>query len=313
MDDWGAIWLEKGFGVRPESAADVLAAVSRLSVLSSSTPYVWRGVSRASHSVQPSVFRVPEFRGVTQVDEKAVSEYETRVLREANSWGVGHGSETFPTFLSALATIQHHASTNGSTVPTIGTRLLDVSSEPLTALWFATKTYGQPRGRIPDGVVLAIRSDVMPVFGTHSSQRGTSDAASGLEGGWSRLSRRGGGAFVVRPEFPSPRMAAQNSLFLASKVPKKQRWSGLAAIGIDGLDLGVASGIRPLTDNARDFLLGASQTVGRPQRPEFTAIIVPGDIKDRLREALQTTYGRTESAIFPDVQGFVEHWRPHSN
>lgn len=304
--DWGAFWVRECYGVRPDDAADVLSAISRLAVLSASTSYVWRGVEDARFSVQPSVFRVPEFEGVADVTEASVVGYERSLLAKARAWGVGHGAETFPTYLSALATIQHHAGNN----PAIGTRLLDVSTEPLTALWFASKSVKSPGHREPDGVVFAFRWGRLPTFGTHSDQRGTSDPVSGLDGGMDPLFVTAqGGPFVVRPDFPSSRMVAQNSLFLASRVPESQRRRGLREIGIDGLDLGTKSSVKPLTQGHHDYLSGRTQqSQGKPQQPTLVAIVVPGDSKERLREALATTYGRSEQTIYPDVQGFVDSW-----
>jgi len=302
--DWGSYWVENGYGVRPTRAAEVLSAISRLAVLSASTPYVWRGVNDARFSVQPSVFRVPGLKGGRDADEASVAAYEGKLLNEASEWGVGQGAETFPTHLSALATIQHHA----AGIPGIGTRLLDVSAEPLTPLWFATEPAKVGRQREPDGVVLAIRRRGLPAFGTHSAQRGTRDPNSGLDGGMGLLfGEAQGGPFVVRPEFPSGRMIAQNSLFVASKVPAGRRREGLRAKGIDGLDLGLPSSITPLSEPNRAYLSGeTSQSVGQPTTPLFVAIVVPGNQKARLRTTLGTTYGRSEQTIYPDVQGFVD-------
>ena len=302
--DWGAKWVEWSHGVRRTLAHEVLDSIGRLAVLSASTPYVWRGVRDARHSVQPSVFRVP---GMATASEAQVAAYETRLLKAASRWRLGHGVETLPTVLSALATIQHHASKSDA----IGTRLLDVSTEPLTALWFATEPKSDPvSGRETDGIVFGFRSEGLPHFGTHSDQRGMFDESTQLEGGLSHLFRdSAGGPFVVLPEFPTARMVAQNSLFLASKVPATQRRQGLVRLGFDGLDLGLPSRIHELTENRLQYVAGIGALGrGNPQKPAFVVVVVAADQKRKLRLALETTYGRSAASMFPDAQGFVENW-----
>jgi len=302
--DWGVKWLEWRHAVRPANEVGVLDAIGRLAVMSASTEYVWRGVRDASHGVQPSVFRVP---GMAGRGEDEVAAFEERLLKEAVSWRVGHGVETFPTYLSALATIQHHSSRTSR----IGTRLLDVSTEPLTALWFATASHESASGSPVDGVVFGFKSQDLVHFGTHSDQRGFRDPGTGLEGGLGPLFKRASDRpFVVIPEFPSPRMLAQNALFLASRAPGPQRRNGLLSLGIDGLDLGFPpSRVNELSEPNYSYLCGtAGQHAGHPQKPLFVAIVVRGSLKARLRTMLATTYGRSARTIYPDVQGFVDNW-----
>ena len=69
-------------------------------------------------------------------EEPVLRERELDLLKEARGWGLGREFGGVASDLHLLALMQHHG---------VPTRLLDVTSNPMTAIWFACQTAGGGR------------------------------------------------------------------------------------------------------------------------------------------------------------------------
>ncbi len=106
-------------------------------------PWVWRGQADASHDLTPGMHT----RLGNSPDDARLTEATTNLLEKARSTGVDrHDGVKLPD-MALLALLQHH----GAATP-----LLDVSLDPLIAMYMATVSPNQADEEA-DGVVFAIR------------------------------------------------------------------------------------------------------------------------------------------------------------
>ncbi|MDX6238434.1 MAG: hypothetical protein QOG10_3249 [Kribbellaceae bacterium] len=103
--------------------------------------------------------------------------------------------------------------------------------------------------------------------------------------------------FRAFPALPDERMKAQEGFFLGSAVPK--RYNAPGVLGLNPI------GPAPGGDKLKN-LLQSEQGPGRPVSLPFCAIVIPADVKDKLRDPLKRTYNRRRRVLFPDVDGFRE-------
>lgn len=117
----------QGFEVwRPRSLAQLIDSLSKVTTRDLRRRYVWRGQANVAWSFAPSLFRrIARFTGnvPTEPDMEA---YETDLMSRA----MGRGFYDDKSHASTYALLQHHGA---------ATRLLDVSRDPMMALWFATE------------------------------------------------------------------------------------------------------------------------------------------------------------------------------
>lgn len=292
------LWRDTGWLYEsPYSATDVMEAIGRLSAHSTSHRFAWRGLSSADYALTSSLHRWLEEEGVS-ITEQTVREKELKILREARRWGLGVEGGQLVDDLQLLADLQHFG---------VPTRLIDVTSNPMTALWFATRDSRSSRAA-KSGLLVGINmswyreeSDgarkPQTVFKTIGAPPTT----------WAEL---GGGLghrlttglaldtpFVVSSSVPNPRLLAQEGYFLASAHSDASR-GPLASLKMD-----VPQGDSSVT---RD-LFASPKSRGNPRKLPFVAIIIPSGAKRQLRTYLKNTYSRTAKRLFPDFAGFHDH------
>ena len=132
-------WLDHGWGVQVNSPNQLLRLIGHIALLKQDRTYAWRGQSDASHNFSSSLFRLVS-KANSVVTEEALREEELRILKEARRWGLGRDLGPSATDLHMLAVLQHHG---------VPTRLIDVTSNPMTALWFAIE---EPRADAAESV-----------------------------------------------------------------------------------------------------------------------------------------------------------------
>ncbi len=101
--------------------------------------------------------------------------------------------------------------------------------------------------------------------------------------------------FRVFPALPDERMKAQEGFFLGSAVPNRHKTPGVLGLNPIGSKPG---------DEKLEKLLVRESGPGRPARLPFCAIVIPPQVKDKLRDPLKRTYNRRRRVLFPDVDGF---------
>lgn len=302
----GKAWKDTGWYFEPRSASDVMTAIARVGTHGSNHRFAWRGLANCNYALTSSICRQLVSEAVV-VTEDVLAEREERTLDEARRWGLGVEGGQLVDDLQLLADLQHFG---------VPTRLIDVTSNPMTALWFATeKVFRAPGKRQPEysatGLLVALN---MPwynevatkgrpetVFKTVGSPAATYGALSGglstkrLEG--LRLDT----PFIVSSSMPNPRLRAQEGYFIASGHPDNP------AQPLTSLKIRVPQG-DPEEVRA---LLTEDKGRGLPKTLPFVAVFINSSVKEQLRTYLRLTYSRTAKTLFPDYQGFRDfgRWR----
>lgn len=212
---------------------------------------------------------------------------ERATLMRAHDWGIGIHPTGIEVDHQVLAALQHHGAP---------TRLMDVTTNPWVALWFACETAGTD-----DGVLFGVRRSDLEVLRTggpaiHSfpTWGSTSDPVgwhyrSQLE--WSARERM---PFVVDPVSRNDRIRAQGGMFLTWAMSE----GGCA-------ELGGLSAERLMMSKMADKLDGQSAERGL----RISTVVIPAAMKPAVRRVLAESYDISESRLFPDVQGVAEHLR----
>ncbi|MDP4014176.1 MAG: FRG domain-containing protein [Candidatus Nanopelagicales bacterium] len=276
------------------SVDEALFALGRVGGFELGRRYVWRGVRDANWHSRTSLTRHIAGLKHAPPSEDELRRLEGALVSRARSWGIGAHRGGLDSDQAVLASLQHHGAP---------TRLLDVTTNPLRALWFACKTTaaGEPQ---QSGAVLAF--DVTAAQVLRTADHGAPSAWGSLANpqAWhysqaletSATKRQ---AFLVEPTFPDDRMRAQEATFLASAVPDSP-----TVTGVDDIYIGVGQappGDKKLT---RALSLG-DRDRGRPLKLPFLAILIPPRIKQKTRQTLESGYLINESRLFPDLAGFA--------
>jgi hypothetical protein len=291
-------WKKTGWGYQVSSIDELIRAIGRIGTLQIGRRYVWRGVVDKQFSVRSSLTRhlMTEHEEGVLPDETSMRESEQEILKKAREWGIGIEHGPLATDLHLLALLQHHG---------IPTRLLDVTSNPMTALWFACQRATPERDAA--GVLFAFDVTGLPEYPTVDS--GAAPTYGALEDplGYSLVhaleeSTTRQGPFLVRPSLPDARMTAQEGLFIAGATP--------SVPGIRGVDSLPLDASYPPGANALESLFSQNERrPGRPRRVAFVALLISPVLKWRMLRTLEGTYNRRPSVLFPDLAGFAEQFR----
>jgi hypothetical protein len=279
-----SIWYQRGLLYNPRepnSWRSVLEAINRLATLREPT-YVWRGHESIDWLLVPSIYRklglTPPF-----ATQQEAAEADTAVNREVEAIlrrSEGHGYDFLQGRpigeLTHLALLQH----SGAATP-----LLDVTADPLVALYFACRP-GQHDNR--DAVLLAIdaRSQRMAHFDVSWGESWTESLAH-LQG-----QAQATGIYTPTP-LVTPRLLAQRGRFIFGATPVGVPYSAVCVAERDQWD------IKAL------WQLFGHRGPGRPAIPPVVAIRVAAAHKQPLREVLDTAFGLNQESLFPDLAGFA--------
>ncbi|MGE0818387.1 MAG: FRG domain-containing protein [Candidatus Nanopelagicales bacterium] len=284
-------WVDTGFGYKVSSIDELMRGVSRIGTLAAGRRYVWRGVPDSRYRISSSLVRALTEELGRPPSELELRERELALIRTARQWGVAldvpWGSD-----LHVLAQLQHHG---------IPTRLLDVTSNPITALWFAC----QRTSKTGDAAGALIAFDVTDLPEFQTVEPGGSGTYGGLADplGWPlrvalNTAARDEAPFLVTPTIRDARMQAQEGLFLSGVVP-------LAASvpGMDGLHR--PPGRLPTATTIKS-LFGAAKGPGKPISLPMCVLVIPTTVKKPMRTHLESTYNRSRRVLFPDIGGMRE-------
>lgn len=299
MPDAPVDWTASGWGIRVGSAQELFRLISHIALLEQSRIYAWRGQSNARWQFSSSLYRVLERRD-GNVTETSMRAAEVVRLTEARRWGLGRDLGTSATDMHMLAVLQHHG---------VPTRLFDVTANPMTALYFAVQDEERgPKGRAAksDGVVFAVDVTESEWYETfqHAGGRTYADAENPLSAQWGKALEASGKRsefFRAFPALPDDRMKAQEGFFLGSMVP-----DGNAMPGVQGIHIRQRAAIG--SQRLRNLLDLENRGRGRPAKIPFVAIVIPADVKAKVRNPLKRTYNRRPRVMFPDVDGFRDAW-----
>jgi hypothetical protein len=291
-------WKKKGWGYQVSSIDELIRAIGRIGTLEIGRRYVWRGVVDKQFSVRSSLARylmTKHEEGVLPA-EPVMRGSEQQILTKAREWGIGIEHGPLATDLHLLALLQHHG---------VPTRLLDVTSNPMTALWFACQR--APSTRNGAGVLFAFDVTGLPEYPTVDS--GATPTYGALEDplGYSLVhaleeSTASQRPFLVRPSLPDARMTAQEGLFIAGATPSVPSIPGVDSLPLD-------ASYPPGVDALESLFSQNERRPGRPRRLAFVALLISPTLKWRMLQTLEGTYNRRPAVLFPDLAGFAEQFR----
>lgn len=258
----------------------------------------WRGVTDASWALHSSVYRKFVDRNGSPPDEADVVRYEQELLAAARRrWRFSNLSS-----LETLAHIQHYGGP---------TRLLDVSFNPLVALWFAVEQKYDDSGKPKpdaDGRVFVFDATDRQIDLDGKWGGGDLPWATAPDDKWRRGLPR-----VWRPPSYNERIPAQNSAFLVGGVPLFNAGDNAKYRKAPGN--GSVAGNWSVDDvrRATSVTLSMNSLDRNPQaraKPTFTVRIKAAG-KPEVRATLEKQFGLNASSIYPDLYGLAQHGYQH--
>ncbi|NYF29210.1 MULTISPECIES: FRG domain-containing protein [unclassified Microbacterium] len=296
--DVGFWWTSTGWWIRPNTARDVMNILGAIGVYNARQSFSWRGMSSADYRLTSSLQR----KLGTETSETEMRAAEVELLAAARDWGLGIGPGGYVDDLQLLADLQHYG---------IATRLLDFTSNPMTALWFACQSPKAP-GAARSGILLALNTTGMRQISTVPTGRS-----------WGSLHNPTGSTlhdalqdptpFLVRSAVPNERLRAQEGFFVAGAIPPPRGEviaspSGTRDFRIQRIDPFEAIDVPWVRGDSAKLAasLSADRQRGHPSALPFVAVIIKAGLKKKLLRYLENTYNRTAKILFPDYAGFLE-------
>lgn len=290
LTDWRSnnlLW-EPNSGTKNQKTRRLLQAVAAFTIHPSAGT-VWRGHSSHHYRLTPSGARgrSPTDPACTQAELGHRTQELLRSAGEASRfWRDGLAFRQLNP-LERLAHLQHHAG---------GTALLDLTPDPMIALWMACQPSGVTTGLYPNhGLLIGFNVDGRWVDLTEATedydltlQQLTNDE----QVGW------------LIPPVVNDRIVVQRSRFLVSRLESVGRWHvNISDVWFPDLPPTWPSG----TDADRNKRLENvfEPGKGRPTHLPAVAFLIPGALKDHLVNILQRHYGIARNTVFPDAFGGV--------
>jgi hypothetical protein len=283
----GWIWKCNGWYVEPRSSRAVMSILGSIGVFSSGQKFAWRGASSADYDLRSSLHR----RLGTRASEPQVRRAEVDILRQARTWGLGVTANGPVDDLQLLADLQHYG---------VPTRLIDFTSNPMTALWFACQTPSDQKVA-RSGLLLAL--DVAKWREVESVAAPVSNTYGGLNdptGYALATALTDPNPFVVRSVVPNERLRAQEGFFVAGAQPGAGPVENLRRGPFTSLDIEQRTGDRA----ELEAKLLAERGRGGPSAMPYMAVVIRSDLKKKLLEYLEGTFNRSARVLFPDYAGF---------
>ncbi len=283
-------WTSTGWILRPRSAREVMTFIASIGAHSARSKFAWRGMSSSSYRLSSSLHR-----RLGEVTEATMRAEERLLLSEAREWGLGHGLYGHVDDLQLLADLQHYG---------IATRLIDVTSNPMTALWFACQSPKTPKVAA-SGLLLALNIADWQTLETLPPSGGPEFPPTwgDLQGtGADRLTKllEKHPKFVVRSMNPNDRLRAQEGFFITGALPKqgvRRRLSPFESLDISSPPMDEETLVRRLSVDRRR---------GAPAALPYVAVVIRADLKASLLRHLEGTFNRSARVLFPDWAGLRE-------
>lgn len=272
------------------SAQDAISKVIELAT--EQKELAWRGVGNANYSLYSSLYRRLAKRSATLPREKDLLEAEQSLIERARTeWRFDDRPA-----MEIMAHLQHYGGP---------TRLLDVSYNPLIALWFAVEEKfdgaGNPRPPV-DGRIFAFdvterEVDFDETWNTREIPWTDFPSAT-----WSRELPR-----VWRPSVYNERIAAQNGAFLLGGVPIFYGGENTKYPKRPGSNRGTWKIGEVLQATSVPVYLANMNRRTQDSSSLAYTIRIEADAKEPIRRILEKRYGYHTATIYPDRFGLAEH------
>lgn len=273
-----SFWSDKHLLEAGGNAEEVLVKIARITTWSRECRFVWRGHPCEDWTLHSGLYERVQKKLGTPPDEARLRVFEKDLLDQAGRRDLGGGRDVPE--LQRLAVLQHHGT---------ATRLLDVTTDPIIALWFACEAAQYSKHK---GVLFAIEVSAA----THldwSERRPIVDVLEGLAD--NQLA-------TYLPEPLDARIQVQRGAFVFGRVPDDSATRAAASVPIN---------VPVWTVTNRKEVFG-TRGPGRPKVPSILALRIPQNAKRRLLAILESSYGYTSESIFPDIDGFSRARGRHS-
>ena len=285
---WNKAWARS-----PQTPEELWAEIGFLSfALGIETKFVWRGLPSTDFEVKSSLARRLSDQGIAPT-EANLRFNEVKAIKAAREWGLGHSQYGYASDLHLLALMQHHG---------IPTRLVDVTHNPLTALWFAC---ADPDLIDKPGVLVSMAVSDAPVietvpvlpkqtYGFLGDPLGF-DYSQALENSASNSQ-----PFLVQPVVRDPRMTAQEGLFITASVPDQSDATPLWGFPYEA-NWTLLSLVREMKDMGME--------IHGDRWPSFgtLGLIIEPDVKRKILPILENSFNRSHRTMYPDLSGFGTH------
>lgn len=277
-------WKETGWYIKATGSRHLFSVIGSIGGYSSNAKIAWRGQASTGYDLVSSLQRSP---GIDS--EERMRAREQLLLKSAREWGLGFGSTGWASDLQLLADLQHYGT---------ATRLLDVTSNPMTALWFACQDV-QPHGSdINDGMLLALNTAGWKSYGR--SHPSGSDTAMQNPLSWElEAALDSSEPFVVESLSPNDRLRAQEGFFVAGRIPEQSTSGPFKSFHVPY----EATTYEKLSTRL-NAQFGKSEEF---RRLPFVAVIIPEWLKHRVLIRLANSYNKRPSVLYPDFAGFRDH------
>lgn len=216
---------------------------------------------------------------------------EIELIGKARSWGLGHSEHGYASDLHLLAMMQHHGAP---------TRLVDVTYNPLTALWFACSDPAQASSA---GVLACLAVSAVSAIQTVPVSPVVTRGSLGDPLGFPLrdaldVSARDETPFLVEPVVRDGRMTAQEGLFIASSVPEESAGTPMEGFPYKGSWL-LLRHLQEWSESGMDLLGDEWPTFG------LLGLVISPELKAQVLPALENTFNKTYRTIYPDLAGFA--------
>jgi hypothetical protein len=259
---------------------------------------VWRGARRAEWGIESSLYRaLRSANGNLPPTETAMVRAEAKILETArNDWRFDN--------LPAMETMAHLQHVGAPT------RLLDVSENPLIALWFAVEQ--QDADDDVDGRLFAFMTFEKQIRlnsnwgGRHLHWHLLTENGARVRERWGTGTQRK----LWRPPPFDPRISAQNAAFLVDGAPVAGPNADLCRREPYSPESWTLDDIRNVA-SINFKMSGTGKEIRDSSAPVFTFRIAC-DAKKEIRNELEWRYGYRASSIYPDMYGLASYLRSTS-
>lgn len=291
-------WTAAGYGVAGNDKPKILLDAITELVLESgaNTRWVFRGAGDSSWPLSPTLYRKLAGASGRIPTEEDLRRSEKYLIKRGRDWQLDLTEAGPIPDMHLLARMQHHGAP---------TRLLDVTCNPMTALWFACSSHFEC-----EGVLFLLNVTDLPTYrsidweGPSLNSWGAASDPLGFPWTYalesSATEKR---PFLVNPTIRDQRMTAQEGLFLGSSVPGNDAQGPIQGLWPPSDQLQIIQRMAWNFDK-----LGVMNESGEIQDklPGLTiiALLIPASIKRDLLHVLDVTYTKRWETVFPDIAGF---------